>query len=107
MAKRLFERPGPRRKFLSVFGSRPANEFRRGVWSDLTPPRPLSILARQMFDRHAERIHAEGRWKYVDVDQLCSYVECVELYLKCKEQVDLHGVLVQGRTEKELSTIRR
>jgi phage terminase small subunit len=69
---------------------------------DLEPPRPLSILARQMFDRHAVRIHAEGRWKYVDHDQLCSYVECVELYLKCKEAVDAYGVLVQGRTESEL-----
>jgi hypothetical protein len=27
---------------------------------DLDPPRPLSIAARQVFDRHAKRIHGEG-----------------------------------------------
>jgi phage terminase small subunit len=72
------------------------------ITSDLEPPRPLSIMARQMFDRHAARIHSEGRFKYVDHDQLCSYCECVELYLECKRAIDEHGVLVQGRTEKEL-----
>jgi phage terminase small subunit len=70
--------------------------------SDLEPPRSLSILARQIFDRHRDRIVAEGRWSYVDADQLCSYAECVELYLKCKEVIDTHGVLVRGRTEHEL-----
>jgi phage terminase small subunit len=97
-----FARPGPRNKFSSVLVVLASKNSERGVLSDLTPPRPLSILARQMFDRHAARIHAEGRFKHIDVDQLCSYVECVETYLKCKEAVDAHGILVQGRTEKEL-----
>jgi phage terminase small subunit len=70
--------------------------------ADLEPPRPLSIFARQMFDRHAKRIHAEGRWSVIDHDQLCTYVETVELYLQAKKAVDEHGVLVRGRTEHEL-----
>jgi P27 family predicted phage terminase small subunit len=69
---------------------------------DLEPPRPLSIVARQMFDRHAARIQGEGRWRQVDVDQLATYCETAELYLKCKASIDEHGVLVRGRTESEL-----
>jgi phage terminase small subunit len=70
--------------------------------NDLDPPRALSILARQIFDRHAARIHGEGRWRQIDVDQLATYCETAELYLSCKSAVDEHGVLVQGRTEREL-----
>ena len=70
--------------------------------SDLEPPRPLSIASRKMFDRHAARIHAEGRWSVIDHDALATYCETVEMYLSCKRAVDEHGVLVRGRTEKEM-----
>ena len=33
---------------------------------------------------------------------LCTYAETVEVYLRCKSDIDNHGVLVQGRTKKEL-----
>lgn len=69
--------------------------------SDLEPPRPLSIASRQMFDRHAARVHEEGRWSVIDHDALATYCETVELYLACKRAVDEHGVLVRGRTEHE------
>ena len=70
--------------------------------SDLDPPRRLSIAARQMYDRHIARIHAEGRFSVIDHDQLCTYCETVELYLQAKAAVDEHVVLVRGRTEHEL-----
>jgi phage terminase small subunit len=70
--------------------------------TDLEPARPLSIAARQMWETHAERIHAEGRWKNIDHDQLCTYVETVQLYLQAKAAIDEHGILVRGRTEHEL-----
>jgi hypothetical protein len=34
-------------------------------------------------------------------DRLCSYCECVEMYLKRTEIVDSHGILVEGRTLRE------
>ena len=70
--------------------------------SDFEPPRPLSIAARLTWDRHAARIHGEGRYGQIDHDQLASYCECVEMYLQCKAAIDEHGVLVQGRTQHEL-----
>ena len=78
---------GPRTKILSAFqptksthSNFSSKTYEAGL-SDLTPPRQLSILARQTIDRHAARTHAEGRWKCIDVDPLCSYCECVETYL--------------------------
>jgi P27 family predicted phage terminase small subunit len=69
---------------------------------DFDPPRPLSIAARAIWDRHAKRIHGEGRWQVVDHDMLATYAETAELYLRCKSEVDTHGVLVRGRTTDEL-----
>lgn len=54
-----------------------------------------------MWDRHAKRIHAEGRFQLVDHDQLCTYAETLELYLRFKKDIDDHGTLVQGRTLQE------
>ena len=65
------------------------------------PPRPLSIAARQIWDRHATRIHTEGRWQQIDHDMLCTYCETTELYLRFKRDIDDHGTLVQGRTLQE------
>jgi phage terminase small subunit len=65
------------------------------------PPRPLSIAARQVWDRHARRIYGEGRWAVVDHDLLCLYAETLELYLRFKADIDDHGTLVQGRTLQE------
>lgn len=81
----------------------PANIYRRLPISDddFLPPRPLSIAARQVWDRHAKRIHAEGRWPTIDHDQLCTYAETLELYLRFKRDIDDHGTLVQGRTLQE------
>jgi len=66
--------------------------------SEFIPPRQLSLAARQTWDRHAERIHSEGRWGVVHHDQLCTYAETVELYLRFRQDIDDHGTLVQGRT---------
>ena len=69
---------------------------------DSKPPRPLSIAARQTWDRHASRIHSEGRWQQIDHDMLCTYAETVELYLRFKKDIDDHGTLVQGRLKHEM-----
>jgi phage terminase small subunit len=71
------------------------------ISDEFTPPRQLTLAARQTWDRHAERIHSEGRWGVVDHDQLCTYCETVELYLRFKRDIDEHGTLVQGRTLQE------
>jgi P27 family predicted phage terminase small subunit len=69
---------------------------------DFNPPIPLSISAQKTWDRHAKRIHSEGRWQYVDHDLLATYCQTLELYERCKAEVDNHGVLVEGRTKSEL-----
>jgi phage terminase small subunit len=48
-----------------------------------------------MWDRHADRIHAEGRRQQIDYDQLCAYCETTELYLRFKQDIDDHGTLVR------------
>ena len=68
---------------------------------EFEPPRPLSIMARQVYDRHAQRINLEGRWRIIDHDLLCVYAETLELYLRFKKDVDDFGTLVQGRTLQE------
>lgn len=70
--------------------------------SDLDPPRALSLMARQVWDRNAERIHSEGRWQTIDHELLALFCETLELYLRCRDDVNAHGVLVRGRTEHEL-----
>lgn len=69
---------------------------------DFPPPRPLSLLARQAWDRNAERIHAEGRWQTIDFDLLAPFRETLELYMRCRDEINEQGILVQGRTEREL-----
>jgi phage terminase small subunit len=59
-------------------------------------------LARQVWDRHIARIHAEGRYELIDHDQLCTYAETTELYLRFKKDIDDHGTLVRGRTLQEM-----
>jgi phage terminase small subunit len=54
-----------------------------------------------VWDAHAERIHAEGRWPVADHDLLCLYAETIELYLRFKQDVADFGTLVQGRTMQE------
>lgn len=54
-----------------------------------------------MWDSHAQRIHAEGRWQQIDHDMLATYCETTELYLRFKQDIDTHGTLVQGRTLQE------
>ena len=66
-----------------------------------SPPRTLTLVARQVWDRHCQRIYDEGRWRFIDQDQLCTYCETVELYLRFKADVDEHGTLVQGRSLQE------
>jgi len=83
----------------STFGQL-KEEFQQ-ISDEFRPPRPLSIAARQVWDRHAERIHGEGRWQVIDHDQLCTYAETVELYLRLKRDIDDFGTLVQGRTLQE------
>jgi phage terminase small subunit len=69
---------------------------------DFGPPAPLSIAARRVWDRNAARIHSEGRWKYIDQELLAVFCQTLELYERCKADVDEHGVSVRGRTEREL-----
>jgi P27 family predicted phage terminase small subunit len=65
------------------------------------PPRALNLVARQVWDRHAERIHGEGRWQHIDQELLAVFCETIELYLQFKSDVETHGTLVQGRTLQE------
>jgi phage terminase small subunit len=58
-------------------------------------------MARQVWDRHAQRIHSEGRWQLIDHDLLCVYSETLELYLRFKKDIDEHGTLVTGRSAQE------
>jgi P27 family predicted phage terminase small subunit len=69
---------------------------------EYAPPRQLTPIARTVWDRQADRIYNEGRWQQVDQDQLATYAETVEVYLRCKSEIDKHGVLVEGRTAREL-----
>ena len=62
---------------------------------DFTPPIPLRIASRKTWDRHAQRIHSEGRWSGVDQDLLAVFCETFELYQRCKAEIDNHGVLVR------------
>jgi phage terminase small subunit len=68
---------------------------------DFIPPRPLTLRARQTFDRHAERIHAEGRMSVIDQDMLCLYAETLDLYEQFKTDVETHGTLVPARAAQE------
>lgn len=69
---------------------------------ELPPPRELTLPARKHFDRIAQRVYVEGRWASVDVELLAVFAEALALYIECRQAVDAHGVLVQGRTEHEL-----
>lgn len=69
---------------------------------EFNPPVPLSITARKTWDRHAQRIYSEGRWPIVNQDMLVVFCQTLELYEQCKAEIDAHGVLVQGRTTREL-----
>lgn len=69
---------------------------------DPDPPIPLSIEARRTWTRIATRIHGEGRWNHISQELLAVFCQTLQLYLECVEQVATHGVLVQGRTEREL-----
>lgn len=59
-------------------------------------------MARQVWDRNARRINSEGRWQTIDHELLAVFCETLEIYLRCRDDVNTHGVLVQGRTEREL-----
>jgi phage terminase small subunit len=69
---------------------------------DFPPPRPLSLLAREAWDRNAERIHAEGRWQTIDFELLALFCETLELYMRCRDEINEQCILVQGRPEREL-----
>jgi P27 family predicted phage terminase small subunit len=68
---------------------------------DLSPPRGLSIAARQHWDRVAARIHEQGRYCQIDLEMLACFCEALELYEQCHAEVDTHGILVEGRTPRE------
>lgn len=65
-------------------------------------PIPLSIAEHQTFTGHVDRIRSEGRIQQIDVTLLAVFCQTLHLYLDCLEQIKAHGILVQGRTEKEL-----
>jgi len=69
---------------------------------DFTPPISLTIASRKTWDRHCARIHSEGRWQCIDQDLLACYCQTLELYERCKAEIDNHGILVEGRTQREL-----
>ena len=68
---------------------------------ELAPPRPLSLSARQIWDRNAARIYQEGRWNTADLELLSVWCETLELYLQFRDDVATHGTLVQGRSQQE------
>jgi P27 family predicted phage terminase small subunit len=70
--------------------------------SDLSPPRPLSTAAREIWDAHAARIDSEARWGQIDHDILAAYCETTALYLECLRAVESQGVLVGARTAGQL-----
>jgi phage terminase small subunit len=59
------------------------------------------LVARQVWDRIAERIWREGRWSSVDLELLAVFAETLELYLKLQDDVITYGTLVQGRSLQE------
>jgi P27 family predicted phage terminase small subunit len=69
---------------------------------EFEPPIKLSIAARRTWDRIAERIYKEGRWPAISQEMLAVFCQTLGLYLECMEQIDLYGVLVEGRTPREL-----
>jgi P27 family predicted phage terminase small subunit len=69
---------------------------------EFDPPIPLSIAARRTWDRLADRIYKEGRWPAISQEMLGVFCQTLHLYLECLEQIDRHGVLVEGRTPREL-----
>lgn len=75
--------------------------FGQGEPVELPPPRPLSLAARQVWDRNAERIWLEGRWDIIDRELLAVFSETLELYERFMDDVSVHGTLVQGRTLQE------
>jgi phage terminase small subunit len=68
---------------------------------DFEPPIPLYIGARRTWDRLATRMHGEGRRPHVTHEMLAVFCQTMYLYEQCKQEVDAHGVLVVGRTERE------
>jgi len=66
------------------------------------PPIPLSIAERKTYDAYIDRIRSEGRLHAIDHTLLATFCQTLDLYLQCLEEIRTHGVLVRGRTEKEL-----
>jgi P27 family predicted phage terminase small subunit len=69
---------------------------------EFDPPIPLSIAARRTWHRIAERIYKEGRWPAISQEMLGVFCQTLGLYLQCMQEIDTHGVLVEGRTTREL-----
>jgi P27 family predicted phage terminase small subunit len=61
------------------------------------PPRLLDSVAREVWDRQAQRLYRDGRWHSIDHDLLCLFAETTALYLRIKSDVDERGILVPGR----------
>ena len=69
---------------------------------DPVPPIPLSIAESKTWQYHTDRIRAEGRIKHIDLTLLAVFCQTLDVYRDCLEQIKSYGVLVQGRTEREL-----
>jgi phage terminase small subunit len=98
-AKPLYALQGERNDFLSRKGAR---KLSKSSGPGLPPPRPLDAVAREVWNRHADRIWHEGRWPAVDQELLAVFAETLALYLKFTADVDRYGTLVRGRTDREL-----
>jgi phage terminase small subunit len=68
---------------------------------ELEPPRQLTLAARRHWDRHAERIHDDGRWKLVDLDVLALYAETLALYEQLRDDIAEQGTTVPARAAAE------
>jgi P27 family predicted phage terminase small subunit len=63
----------------------------------LEPPTPLKPAALAIWNRHAQRIAAEGRMTVIDVDALMVYCRTLATYEELQSAVEDTGVLVTGR----------
>src|ERR1700676_5208881 len=60
------------------------------------PPWQLKPAALEIWNRHAARLKAEGRFGAVDVDALCVYAETLSTYRALQAAVEENGVMIPG-----------
>jgi phage terminase small subunit len=66
--------------------------------STFDPPWTLTPDANSHYQRTAEMLSDQGRWRSVSHDLVALYAESLATYISCAAAVSADGVLVKGRT---------